>query len=125
MAIIIETDYIDSIYNGLIEKIHSGQIKTWIIDNDKDITIANMRWRNKAWFKIKKKPENNQLLFGIIPSRRNEMSKALYGIFHGRLISTLLAHFDEEIEDIRVTPGFYVDIDYIPSELLEEINSST
>ena len=46
---------------------------------------------------------DDSIAFGIVESRKYPLMKDLYGIMHGRLVATLLTHFDSLISDIEVT----------------------
>ena len=47
--------------------------------------------------------DDDSIAFGIVESRKYPLMKDLYGIMHGRLVATLLTHFDGLITDIEVT----------------------
>lgn len=112
MAIIITTTSPDDFSAAFLRKVRSGRIPTWIIDEDGDLTISSPRWRNMAWFEIQ--VAQTQVGFGIIPSAICRMTKELYAVFHGRLAATLLAYFDDEISDMRITPQFDERFDTLP-----------
>jgi hypothetical protein len=46
----------------------------------------------KDWFRPGVK--EGQLVFNILSPRGTQMSKPLYGLYHGRFIEMLLTHFD-------------------------------
>lgn len=117
MAVIIEIN-IESIdfIRAFIEKIIKGQIKTWKVDSDCDITISNPLWQNRAWFGIYYSDNSNEIGFGIIPANTIRLTKELYGVYHGRLVATLLANFDKHIESLKVTPRLYPEYDKLQSE---------
>lgn len=102
MAVIIKTNTPDALRDAFIRGIKNFDIQTWIVDADGDFTIRRELWRNHAWMRYKRINEN-YVAFGIVESRKYPMLKDLYGIMHGRLIATLLTHFDNMILDIEVT----------------------
>ena len=40
----------------------------------------------------------------FVSSRKYEITKGLYGIFHGRLATTILSHYDNIINSIEIDP---------------------
>lgn len=115
MALIVKTDRSDFLIASLNAKIRQGAILTWTIDEDNDLTIRNPEWRNKAWFKCF--ISRDRLIFGIMPSRKYRMTRELYGVYHGRLAATILAHFDDIITSLELTAGYYIPYDKILNEL--------
>ncbi len=102
MAIIIRTNSPDQLRERFINAIRNLQILTWIVDSDGDFTIKRELWRNHAWMRFYR-VDDNSVAFGIVESKKYPLNKDLYGIIHGRLVATLLTHFDEIILDIKVT----------------------
>jgi len=113
MAVIVQTNNPKELIQALYQSIERHGITTWLVDNDGDITIANQVWRHKAWFSIR--PESKSVIFGIVPSLRYSMTKELYGVYHGRLAATLLANFDDIIENIKLTAGYLENYDVVQS----------
>lgn len=114
MAVIVKTNQPELLANRLMESIKNNEIPTWSIDDDGDITIANIKWTNKAWFQIKIEYENNILAFGIISSKIYRMTNELYGVYHGRLAATLLAYFDSLLDNIELSSGYDLQYDVVP-----------
>lgn len=102
MAIIIKTNRPDQIYEDFIRAINNLSIETWVVDSDGDLTIKRELWRNHAWMRYYKINEES-IAFGIVESRKYPLLKDLYGIMHGRLVATLLTHFDYLIADMEIT----------------------
>ena len=97
----------------IIEKIDSHIISTWSYDDEFDFTHETGQWRNHAWIS-KKIAEKNLITFGIIGRRDEPMTKTKYSIFHARFAEMLLTHFDDEIEEIRLTSMPIREIDILP-----------
>ena len=106
MAIVVQTG--DP--NGVIQKIHAaiqnGLVRTWAYDDDGDFTHTADQWRNRAWLRPRVKP--GQLILIILAPNNAQLTKDVYGVFHGRFIEMLLTHLDAEIESARATsmPAF-------------------
>lgn len=104
MAVIIRTDNPQHILNTFRTHVENRDITTWLIDAVGDYTIANPKWTYMAWMRPIIQEENNILVFGFVSSRRFEITKGLYGIFHGRLATTILSHYDNLISSIEIEP---------------------
>jgi hypothetical protein len=59
------------------------------------------QWKNKAW--LKPKVYDNELRFGILKNKNNNLSKQVYGLYHGRFIDMLLTHFDDQFTEVVAT----------------------
>ena len=105
MAIIINTESPQNQLYSLKDTILKGRIKTWLLDPEGDLTSANPRWMFKAWFEPQIDNANNILAFGIIPSTLTPLTNEIYAVYHGRLASALLAHFDFMMNELRISPG--------------------
>lgn len=84
-------------------QIQAKEIQTWKVDEDGDYTAHSEQWNCKAWMHPKIE-DNNTIYFGIIKSKKYGMSRELYGVYHGRFSATLLAHFDQYMESLSITP---------------------
>ena len=104
MAIVIQTDTPQDLLDFIKDAIQTGKIKTWLLDSDGDLTSANTKWMFKAWCEPQVDIENHILAFGIIPSSQIPLTNEIYAVYHGRLSSTLLAHFDFLMNDFRISP---------------------
>ena len=102
MAVIIRTNSPEQLHDSFTSAIRELRILTWTVDADGDFTVERELWRNHAWMRYKKVDEGT-IAFGIVESRKYPLMKDLYGIMHGRLVATLLTHFDGLITDIEVT----------------------
>lgn len=111
MAIYIHTDDPHGLHKKLTASICNREIITWDVDKDGDYTIDRDQWRFRAWFRATEKQD--QLVFGIVQSRKYVMTNELYGVYHGRLVSTLLAHFGNIISEVHVTPNPQKNVDVI------------
>ena len=104
MAIIIKTDNPQVVCDLFTQNVSNRDITTWIVDADGDFTIANPKWTYKAWMRPIISREGNTLVFGFVSSRKHDITKGLYGIYHGRLVATLIAHYDHLIDSVTIKP---------------------
>ena len=111
MAIYIHTDDPHGLHQRLTASIHNREIITWGVDKDGDYTIDRDQWRFKAWFSPTEK--QGQRVFGIVQSRKYVMTNELYGVYHERLVSTILAHFSDLISEVHITPNPQKNVDII------------
>ncbi len=101
MAVRAFTDDPEGLLGALKKAIAEGAIETWRIDSDGDLTHTAAQWAGRAW--MRPKVLEDRLLFNIIASKKEKMSKTIYGVYHGRLIQTLLTHFDEKMKIVSAT----------------------
>ena len=101
MAIFIKTTNPELLLNCINEAISSFEIDTWDVDKDGDYTIDRDQWRYRAW--LRSYVNDGQLVFGIVQSRKFLMTNELYGVYHGRFVATIMAHFSDVVQEIRVT----------------------
>ncbi|SNT01097.1 hypothetical protein SAMN05216374_2294 [Tardiphaga sp. OK246] len=101
MAIIFSTGTPKSLLSkfdaAILQHEKSGKIETWEKSDDgKYYTHKANEWRKKAWFKPS--IEANQLVFNIVKPQNTNITKVVYGYYHGHLIETFLNHFDTDFE---------------------------
>lgn len=104
MAVIIKTDKPQHILNLFVANVAKHDITTWLVDTDGDFTIANPKWTYMAWMRPFIREEEDLLVFGFVASRKYEITKGLYGIYHGRLATTILSHYDHLINSVVIEP---------------------
>src|SRR5208283_4308792 len=98
MAVRAFTDDPAALLSALKGAISNGVIDTWQMDSDGDLTHTAKQWAGRAW--MRPRVLEDRLLFNIIASKQEKMSKTLYGVYHGRLIQTLLSYFDDKIRTV-------------------------
>ncbi len=101
MAIRVYCDDPEQLLRDIRTAIRNESIETWDLDRDSDFTHAPTQWKNLAWFH----PivEDERIVFRIIGQRGNKMSRATYGVYHGRFIEMLLSHFDTKFRRASAT----------------------
>lgn len=93
--------------------ISKGDIQTWQVDEDGDFTISRMQWFQHAWLRPKVNEVDKFLAFGIVQSTVYPLTRQLYGVYHGRFVATLLSHFDNMMDDVKVSPMINIDFDVV------------
>jgi hypothetical protein len=87
-----------SVPRGLLGKIKaaidSGQIRTWAYDSEGDFTHTPNQWSCRAWLRPEIGPNGLQLRF--LKNRDMPVTTEIYGVYHGRFIEMLLAHFRDQ-----------------------------
>lgn len=93
----------------LIEKINdaisNGRIKSWNVDSEGDYTRSDEPWKERAWMRYDQDGDDpHHLRFIIIQPKNQSISKAVYGVYHGRFAEMLLTHFDTAISELGISP---------------------
>ncbi|MCH8012003.1 MAG: hypothetical protein IIA61_08670 [Candidatus Marinimicrobia bacterium] len=101
MAIIVKTQNPSGLLSKIKKAINDKSIDTWSYDSDGDFTHKPEQWKNKAW--LRPKVYSNELRFGILGQKDTELTKYLYGVYHGRFIEMLLNHFDSDFNQVQAT----------------------
>ena len=90
---------------GLLQAFKRGidknEIVTWTYDKDGDFTHTPEQWRSKAW--LRPDIQSGQLYFYILGQKNKQMSKAVYAVYHGRFIESVLTHCDALFVDASAT----------------------
>lgn len=113
MALLLITKNPDGLLNQIKNGINLGSINTWDYDNDGDFTHVPPQWIYKAW--MHPYTLNDKLIFGIIGQSGIPMKKDIYAVYHGRFAEMILTHFDDEIDDIKITAVGNDDYDHFRS----------
>jgi hypothetical protein len=101
MAVIVKTENPRSLLSAIKKAIDDNAIETWSYDADGDFTHTADQWERRAW--LRPSVREDRLVFNIIPPRTRSISRAVYGIYHGRFIEMLLNHFDNRFTDAVAT----------------------
>lgn len=101
MAVRAFTDQPAALLSAIKKAINDEVVTTWTIDADGDLTHTSAQWAKKAW--MRPKIMDDRLLFNIIAPKDVKMSKTTYGVYHARLIQTLLIYFDGQFKTATAT----------------------
>jgi hypothetical protein len=85
--------------SALKKAIAEDVIETWRIDSDGDLTHTASQWTGRAW--MRPRVLEDRLLFNIVASKKENMSKTLYGVYHGRLHPDPIDPFRRQVEDCQ------------------------
>ncbi len=83
--------------------IDDGHVDTWSYDSDGDFTHTPSQWNRQAWMRPSI-VEGDRLVFNIIRPKNSSVSMEVYGVYHGRLIESLIIHCSGLFTDARATP---------------------
>ena len=86
-------------YKKLID---DGRVKTWSYDSDGDFTHTAEQWSRKAWLRPKI-IEREELVFYILSPKESDLSSAVYAVYHGRFVESLLQHCDKLFSEASAT----------------------
>ena len=101
MALIIKSKEPKELLSKIKKAIDSNNIATWSYDSDGDFTHVPEQWRTKAW--LSPKFVNEELHFSFIGNKKENTTKLVYALYHGRFAEMLLTHFDTDISNIEIT----------------------
>jgi hypothetical protein len=102
MAVHLKTSTPKKLLAAFKKAIDDGHVITWAYDSDGDFTHTTDQWRNKAWLRPKI-IEGEELVVFILAPEGDDLSSAVYAIFHGRFIESMLRHCDQLFIEGRAT----------------------
>jgi hypothetical protein len=104
MAVIVKTSDPAGLLAAIRKAIDDGHVVTWSYDADGDFTHTPEQWKFKAWMRpsIPTSP-TGEIRFYILHNRNVNMTRAIYGVYHGRFIEMLLSHFDTRFQNATAT----------------------
>lgn len=108
----LQTNDPEGLLDRIREAVENNVVVTWHLDNDGDFLPTQEQWIGKAWITpLIREDAPDSLYFGIIESKLQRMTKAIYGVFLGRFAEMLLTHFDTDMESLYISPLLVDNID--------------
>lgn len=101
MALVINTSKPAALLTEIKKAIDDNKVETWSYDSDGDFTHTPDQWKYQAWLRPVVAP--GVLIFGLVGKTDIQMTKLIYGVYHGRFIEMLLTHFDNEFSAASAT----------------------
>lgn len=101
MAIKVSTSSPSALLSKIKKAVDDGKVRSWSYDKDGDFTHDSEQWSKKAW--LRPKTYQGELRFGILGVEGTQMTKQVYGLYHGRFIDMLLTHFDDDFSSATAT----------------------
>lgn len=102
MAVIFETKTPKKLLAAYKAAVDEGRVTTWSYDKDGDFTHTAEQWVRKAWLRPRIR-EQQALVFFILGPSETRVSTAVYAVYHGRLVESVLRHCDGLFASARVT----------------------
>lgn len=99
--LVLTTPYPEELLAGLRRAVDAKKIDGWSCDADGDYTYESPAWRGKAF--LRPVVTAGALQFVLLGQQNAVMAKATYGVYLGRFIEMLLAHFDERFSALTAT----------------------
>jgi hypothetical protein len=93
MAINFETSDATKLLAAFKKAIDDGHVVTWSYDKDGDFTHTPDQWRNQAW--MRPVVYQGRLTMNFMGRSDQKTSRAVYGVYHGRFIESMLTHCDK------------------------------
>lgn len=106
MAIRVATAQPSSLLAAIKKAIDERKVDTWSYDSDGDFTHTPTQWAKKAW--LRPNVQSSGLVLNILNQKGVNLSKEIYGVYHGRFIEMLLAHFDDKFTGAEATAAVAV-----------------
>jgi hypothetical protein len=101
MAVLFKTNAPQALLSDFKKKIDVGLVVTWSYDNDGNFTHTPDQWRHSAW--MVPSIDVSSLCFNILGHKSKITTKAIYGVFHGRLVESVATHCDHLFSEANVT----------------------
>ena len=101
MALTVYTKDPTGLLKAIRKAIDEKKVETWAYDSDGDFTHTPEQWRAKAW--LRPVVLQGGLAFGLIGQKDIQMTKVIYGLYHGRFTEMLLVHFDQNFSNVSST----------------------
>lgn len=92
MAINLDTTDPYKLLASFKKAIDDRHVVTWSYDKDGDFTHTPEQWKNQAW--LRPVILNGRLTMNFVGREDIKTSKAIYGVYHGRFIESMLTHCD-------------------------------
>ncbi len=94
MSVIINTAAPEALLKKIKKAIDDRIVETWEYDKDGDFTHTPTQRKNKAW--LRPSVQSNVLRFELLPPQNTTPTKEVIGVYHGRFIEMLIAHFGND-----------------------------
>jgi hypothetical protein len=101
MALYFSTRDPERLLAAFKSHIEEGTVKTWGCDSDGDFTHTAPQWEARAW--LRPRIEKDRLTLYILNPKDRWISTAIYAIYHGRFVESMLLHCDHLFDDVRTT----------------------
>jgi hypothetical protein len=106
MAIRVATSQAAVLLAAIKQAIDARKIETWSYDSDGDFTHTPPQWSKKAW--LHPSVQGGALVLNILNPKGVNLSKEIYGIYHGRFVEMLLTHFDTKFSGAEASAAVAV-----------------
>jgi hypothetical protein len=101
MALFFKTSTPQALLNDFKRQIDQGHVLTWSYDKDGDFTHTPSQWSREAW--MRPSIEIGGLRFNILGNTKKMTTKAIYGVYHGRLVESIATHCDDLFTEVVAT----------------------
>lgn len=102
MAVHFKTQTPQKLLNAYKKAIDDGHVTTWSYDKDGDFTHTAEQWIRKAWLRPQV-VSGTELVLNILAPKEVDVSSAVYAIYHGRFIESVLRHCDKLFVNAHAT----------------------
>ena len=102
MAVYLLTSDPAKLLKDFKKKIDNGSIDTWSYDDAGDFTHTPAQWNRRAW--LRPVEDSDRLRLNIIANKKYDLTRSIYGVYHGRFIESMLTHCHSLFTSARATP---------------------
>ena len=99
--LVVNTPHPEELLAALRQAVDSRKVEGWNCDRDGDYTYELPPWRGKAF--LRPVVMVGALKFVLLGQQNALMTKAAYGVYLGRFIELLLAHFDDRFTGLTAS----------------------
>lgn len=114
MAINFETAEPAKLLAAFKKAIDDKHVVTWSYDKDGDFTHTPDQWNRRAW--LRPVMYQGRLTMNFLGRQNEKTSRAVYGVYHGRFIESMLTHCDKLFKSGAAT-AMPTNSDYITSQV--------
>jgi hypothetical protein len=97
MAVYFLTSQPAALLAAFKKKIDDANVVTWSYDQQGDFTHTAEQWKYLAW--LRPIIKSDRLTMCILKNKNKPLTPATYGIYHGRIIESMLTHCDKLFTD--------------------------
>ena len=103
MAVRFITNTPNKLLSTFKKAIDDGHVDTWAYDGEGDFTHTPAQWNKRAWLRPSV-VDGEKLVFKIIRPQGSTVPTAIYAVYHGRFIESMINHCKQLFTDARATP---------------------
>lgn len=101
MTVLISVADPSALLKSIKAHIDNKNVETWAYDSQGDFYHTPSQWAYQAWLRPLIEP--GTLNFKLIQRKDTQLTKVVYGVYHGRFVEMLITHFQDVISAVQST----------------------